>query len=505
MQEQLNLLNRISDELNKDLDPDRMLRRILDLTVSHLHATTGSVMLFDQHNRVAAFILQQENLSSDRATRIVGTVLTEGFAGWVLNNGEGGVIADTYQDNRWVIYDNQPYDVRSAIATPLRRRQRIIGVLTLVHDEPHQFKESDMLLLNAIAGQAAIALENAQLYKETEQERHKLSAIISSTQDAVLFTAPNDEVLLLNPAAQEMMGLNGHPWTGRPLATLTTNQHLLKLFAPDAPGTGEVRLPDGRVMWANITVIPGMGRVTVMRDISAFKALDKMKRDFITAFTHDLRTPLATVKGYVELVRMDGPLTVRQEEDLIGITRAANLMKSLIEDLLELSRLEQLEELIREKLQLEETVQSTLNTIKPLAHSKEIEMLLEPAEGHLVIEGNSVLLSRAVGNLLDNALKYTPRGGQVRVKLSRAKDQALVSVIDNGPGIQAKDLPRVFEKFFRARAEQDEIPGTGLGLSIVKTIVEQHGGQVWVESQPNVGSTFTIALPLYKNGGSKPG
>jgi two-component system sensor histidine kinase MprB len=138
--------------------------------------------------------------------------------------------------------------------------------------------------------------------------------------------------------------------------------------------------------------------------------------------------------------------------------------------------------------------------MKLLAKTKGIELVFDEHIGDLVIEGNSVLLSRAVGNLLDNAVKFTPKGGRINVKLGQTKGQALVSVIDNGPGIQARDLPRVFEKFFRARPELDDLPGTGLGLAIVKTIAEQHGGQVWVESQPDLGSTFTIALPLVGNG-----
>lgn len=495
MQEQLSLLNRISDELNTDLYPDRMLRRVLNLTVAHLNATTGSIMLFDHQNRVSSYILQQE-LSSEMADKIVGTVLTEGFAGWVLNNGAGDVIFDTYQDNRWVVYDDQPYDVRSVIATPLRRRQRVIGVLTLVHDEPNQFKESDLPLLNAIAGQAAIALENAQLFKQTEQERVKLSAIINSTQDAVLVTTPQNETLLLNPAAEEILGVNGQSAEGKPLSELTQNEELLKLVSPGSPVSGEVPLPDGRIMWGTVTSIEEMGRVTVLRDISAFKQLDKMKRDFVTAFTHDLRTPLATVKGYIELVRMDGTVTARQEEDLDGITRAANLMKSLIEDLLELSRLEQLEELKREHVDVGEVVQTSIGTMKPLADTKDVDLILSDTQSGLMVEGNSVLLSRAVGNLLDNAIKYTPTGGQVQIKIGQNNGQVLVSVVDNGPGIQARDLPRVFEKFYRARAELDEVPGTGLGLSIVKTIIEQHGGQVWVESEFERGSTFTMALPI---------
>ncbi len=499
MQEQLSLLNRISDELNSDLHPDRMLQRVLSLTVAHLNATTGSVMLFDHGNRVSRYILQQESLSSETAARIVGTVLTEGFAGWVLNHGEGGVIHDTYQDERWIIYDDQPYDVRSAIATPLRRRQRIIGVLTLVHDEPNRFKDSDLLLLNAIADQSAIALENAQLFRETELEREKLSAIINSTQDAVLVTDQENKTLLLNPAALEILGLE-EPVQGMPLVELIHDEELLNLMSPAAPNAGEIELPDGRIMWGTVTAIPGVGQVTMLRDISSFKALDKMKRDFVTAFTHDLRTPLATVKGYIELVRMDGPVTTRQEEDLEGITRAANLMKSLIEDLLELSRLEQLNELIREPVRLEDVIRASLAAIRPLAQSREIDVAINNARKNVIVEGNSVLLSRAVSNLLDNAIKYTPAGGKVQIKLDKQNGQATVSVIDNGPGIKARDLPRVFEKFYRAREELDEIPGTGLGLAIVKTIAEQHSGRVWVESQPNTGSVFTIALPVLENG-----
>lgn len=501
MQEQLSLLNRISDELNKDLDPDKMLRRVLTLTVSSFNATTGSIMLFDQDNRVSSFILQQET-SAETADRIVGTVLTEGFAGWVLNRGEGGFILDTYQDDRWVVYDDQPYDVRSVIATPLRRRQRVIGVLTLVHDEPYQFTEANLPLLTAIAGQAAIALENARLFKETEQERIKLSAIINSTQDAVLVTTPDNKTLLVNPTAQELLSLEEEPAPGIPLVELTDIKELLNFLSPDSPASGEVQLPDNRVMWATVTELADVGRVTVLRDISAFKALDKMKREFVTAFTHDLRTPLATVKGYVELVRMDGPLTVRQEEDLEGVTRAANLMKSLIEDLLELSRLERLDELAHEKIKLTDVVQASILAIQPLAESRSIDLKMEADELGLTVDGNPVLLSRAVGNLLDNAIKYTPTGGQVQITFGQNNEQVLVSVIDNGPGIRAKDLPRVFEKFYRARPELDEIPGTGLGLAIVKTIVEQHHGQVWVESQPNMGSTFTLALPLATNGQS---
>jgi signal transduction histidine kinase len=169
--------------------------------------------------------------------------------------------------------------------------------------------------------------------------------------------------------------------------------------------------------------------------------------------------------------------------------------------LLELSRLEQLEELKREHVDLEDVVQDSIGTLSPLAMSKNVALVMSNCQGCVVVEGNSVLLSRAVGNLLDNAIKYSPSGGTVQVSLEENNDgQALVSVIDHGPGIRATDLPRVFEKFYRARVELDEVPGTGLGLSIVKTIIEQHGGQIWAESTVDTGSVFTMALPALQNG-----
>jgi len=171
-------------------------------------------------------------------------------------------------------------------------------------------------------------------------------------------------------------------------------------------------------------------------------------------------------------------------------------MKALLEDLLELSRLEQLEGLTREKICLQDVIETSMSAMQSPARSKNVGMVLDTPAHKFAVEGNSVLLTRALGNLLDNAIKYTPAGGKIHITVGQNNGHAVISVIDNGPGINTQDLPRVFEKFFRARAELDDIPGSGLWLAIVKTIAEQHKGQVWVESETNRGSSFSIALPL---------
>jgi signal transduction histidine kinase len=233
----------------------------------------------------------------------------------------------------------------------------------------------------------------------------------------------------------------------------------------------------------------------VLRDISPFKALDQAKADIITSFTHDLGAPLAVVKGYVELIKMDGPLNKQQLHDLSGITQAADQMKAIVEDLLELGRIEAIEDLRTERVRLSDLIESSVNSFQSLAEVHTIDLVLEPCHPQLMVEGNFALLVRALDNLIDNAIKYTPSGGRVVVRADCQQNEVTISIIDNGPGISEQDLPRVFEKFFRAREHRNHL-GTGLGLAIVKSIVERHHGRVWAESQANQGSVFSVALPL---------
>jgi two-component system NtrC family sensor kinase len=498
MQEQLDLLNRITDELNSDLDLDKMLQRVLNLTVKHLEAADGSILLFDEQQRVTSHILMRQDLTEAGKSQVVGRVLSEGFAGWVVTQKQGDIIHDTHKDSRWITFPDQPYDYRSAMAYPLRRRERVLGVLTLVHPDPHFFQDDHLALLMAIAGQSAIALENAQLFKQTEAERARLWAIINSTQDAVIATDPFDCLLLLNPAAQTVFEIPGDNWFHQPLAEVIEHQALLDLWSPSPSRAGEIALKDGRTLWANVTEVPNVGRLAVLRDISQYKALDKAKSEIITTFTHDLGAPLAVVKGYVELVKMDGPLNKQQIHDLKGITQAADQMKAIIEDLLDLGQIEAIEDLRTETLRLGDIMKTTVTSFRALAKVNSIKLILEPCGQQLTVWGNSSLLGRALDNLVENAIKYTPRGGRVTVRAACQQHEVIVSVADNGSGISEQDLPRVFEKFFRARQHQDHT-GTGLGLAIVKSIVERHQGRVWAESQANQGSTFSIALPLVNN------
>lgn len=504
MQEQLLLLNQISDELNKDLDLDNMLQRVIDLTVIHFRAPSGSIMLFDENQRVSKYILQQQqgDISSDRANRILGQVLGKGFAGWVLKHGKGDIIFDTQGDDRWVNYPNQPYTTRSVAGVPLSRRSRILGLLTITHHEPNHFRREDLPLLHAIAGQAAIALENAQLFYQTELERTKLSAIINSSKDAIIVTQDeNNRVQLLNPAARKMLQVTSGNWYDRPLKEISALNGLVEKVISDPQDEEELRLPDGRTMLSSVIDVPSVGRLALMHDISALKALDKMKSDFVLTFTHDLAAPLAAIKGYIELMKLDGSLTEQQIEDLGSIKLSVNQIRTLITDLQELTRLETLKHMLKCDISLNATLEKSCEAFQPVAEVKRIQLSLDTCQDKLVTHGNPALVSRAIENLVENAIKYTKAEGRVNINLSAKGDEARIAVKDTGSGIASRKLPNIFDKFFRAHTPgENEIPGSGLGLSIVKAIVERHGGRIWVESELDVGSTFYIALPLQLNG-----
>jgi signal transduction histidine kinase len=502
MQEKLNLLNQISDELNKDLNLDRMLQRVIDLTIKHFKAISGSIMLFDEENRVSKYILQRKDVSDARAHQIVGQVLTEGFAGWVLKHGKGDIINDTLTDDRWYTFPNQPYTARSVIATPLTRRNRVAGVLTINHSEAEHFKVQDLSLLNAIAWQAAIALENAQLFRQSEVERATLSAIINGTQDAIIVAYGEDhKILLMNPAAEKALQVTTSNWKGQALGSITYLDALVALFNSAPLNSGELQLSNGHTLLTSLIDVPDVGRMAIMHDISVLKALDKMKTEFIDTFTHDLAAPLATIKGHIDLLQIDGPLSDLQLEDLGFMRMAVDQMRMLIKDLLELTRLESLKSLYKTDIVLNSSLKKSFETFKGMATTKNIEFSLHANDSKAITRGNPTLITRAIDNLVENAIKYTKPHGQVSLLLTTSNNEALIAVKDTGIGIPAKTAPQVFDKFFRAHAaEANEVPGSGLGLSIVKTIVERHGGRVWVESKVNEGSTFTIALPIYSNG-----
>jgi len=238
----------------------------------------------------------------------------------------------------------------------------------------------------------------------------------------------------------------------------------------------------------------------VMQDISHLKELDRIKSDFVTAVSHDLRSPLPAILGYVELLRRTGPLNDAQGKFVERIVFSVQSITALISDLLELGKIEAGFDENRAPTYLQDVVRHAIEAQRHQIETKQHTLDLSLPEVSRPVLGNPLRLRQLVANLLENAIKYTPPAGHIRIVLDTEEEFLVRRVTDSGIGIQQKDLPFIFDKFYRSDEAIDYYSGTGLGLSIVKGIVERHGGRIWVESQPGKGSTFIVMLPGYDPG-----
>ncbi|MBI5240091.1 MAG: GHKL domain-containing protein [Elusimicrobia bacterium] len=236
----------------------------------------------------------------------------------------------------------------------------------------------------------------------------------------------------------------------------------------------------------------------VRDDLAQLRRSDQVRKDFTANVSHELRTPLAAIKAFAETLREGAAEDAEHRMEFIQeIERNADRMTRLVDDLLTLSALDSgARTPAPESVDLMQLAAEVTATLKPLAGRKELALRMEPFRNVPPVRGDRGQLKQVLTNLLDNAIKYTPEKGLVRVSAAAAEGRVTVSVEDTGPGIPAEALPRIFERFYRVdKARSRELGGTGLGLAIVKHIMEAHGGSVSVESRPGEGSTFSFSLP----------
>ena len=394
------------------------------------------------------------------------------------------------------------YPFGAAAYVPLVLKERVIGALGVTtRQEPHPFEQHKVQLLSVLADFAAIAIENARLYAATERARDTLSTILLDTEDAIIVVDDESHILFCNAAACRTFDLDAARCHGQPLAEVLNHREVVELFSKEARSGrsrhSEIALTDGRSLHAQLTIIRGVGRVVVMQDITHLRDLNRIKSDFVATVSHDLRTPLTAILGYVELVRRSGPLTEPQRQFLERIVFSVQSITSLISELLELGKIEAGFDQDHEPVSLVTVIRQAIETYRPVWEGRRQTVQVRLPDGLPPVLGNPPRLRQVAGNLLDNAIKYTPDGGQIRVVLEADGDFQILRVADMGIGIAQKALPYIFDKFYRADEAIESFSGTGLGLFIVKSVVEHHNGRIWVESQVGKGSTFTVMLPSH--------
>lgn len=335
----------------------------------------------------------------------------------------------------------------------------------------------------------------------SESERGRLEAIIGGIEDGVIVMDAAEHVALINRAARGIFGLADRDVAGRPLESVIPQSDLKVLLAP-APDRStklfELNLEDGRVYKVQQTPIPQIGSAITLHDISEIKRLEKQKGDFVHTVAHDLRSPLTAVLGYAELVEHAGDLNENQHDFVNRIQSSVKSITGLVNELLEFGRLESGTDSHRENVQLESALQASLALFEPMILQKKLRMDVDTAQDLPPVRANPVRIRQLMDNLVSNAIKYTPEGGTVQLKLHCGEHQLLFQVTDSGPGIPQEDQAHIFERFYRAR-NVDGTQGSGLGLTIVKSIADSYNGHVWVESEEGKGSSFYVVLPAQES------
>ncbi|MBW1851992.1 MAG: PAS domain-containing protein [Deltaproteobacteria bacterium] len=344
------------------------------------------------------------------------------------------------------------------------------------------------------------------------QQRNELEAVFSSMVEGVLAVDREERIVGMNYAAAQIFSCNPNDVQGRTIQEAVRNIDLQKFVMSVLSNQNLVEKDivlhstEERVLNGHGTALldadgNSIGALIVLNDVTRVRKLENIRKDFVANVSHEIKTPVTAIKGFVETLRDGAMKNLKDADRFLGIIeRHVNRLEAIVEDLLSLSRIEQEAEdnvILRYNGQITDVLVKAIQLCEIKASTKKIHVELSCDE-NLKAEMNHELLEQAVVNLIDNAIKYSDEEGVVRVEATQKDGEILIEVIDQGCGIEKKYLSRIFERFYRVdKGRSRKLGGTGLGLAIVKHILQAHGGRVTVESSPLKGSTFCLHLPKY--------
>ncbi len=539
-QQNTETLLRILTEVSASLDLDRALNRTLALLNDAIGAEQGTIMLLNAednllHYRAGYGYLTDKVSGEGRGFRLK---IGEGLAGWVVERREPALVNDLLTDPRWVQTGATSHEHRSALVMPLLVAEDVIGVLMVFHRQPGYFSGELLSLVKAIAGQVAVAINNAHLYelirdqaerlgsmlRREQEDASRSQAILEAVADGVLVTGANNRISFLNRSAAQILDLEPGQVIGQSLdvfgglfgksagSWMETIRNWSDGVASHETGTFAERLDleNGRIVLVHLAPVvlqsDFLGTVSIFRDITHEVEVDRLKSEFVATVSHELRTPMTSIRGYVDVLLMGaaGAVNENQEHFLNIIKSNTERLNILVNDLLDVSRIESGRvTLSPQALDLREIAEDVIGDVlrRSQEENKPVALSLEAPKKLPHVYGDIERVRQILGNLVDNAYHYTPENGTIIVQIHpNGGKEVQVDVKDNGIGIPLEDQARVFERFYRGEHPLVlSTPGTGLGLSIVKQIVEMHKGRIWMKSSgvPGDGSTFSFTLPIY--------
>lgn len=349
--------------------------------------------------------------------------------------------------------------------------------------------------------------------EKVSEDKKETEAVIRSISDGLVVVDAKGNVMMMNPAAEKLLGMSGKSKMGRPLTENLREEQLVSLVKTGQERKSkEIELVSQqdetkKILRASSAVIEDadgktVGMVSVLSDITKQRELDELKANFVASVTHELRTPLVAMDKSIALIlnKDAGELSGPQEEILTIAQRNLKRLSFLINDLLDLSKLEARKmALSRQASSLEKIILDAAEGLTNWAKTKEIEIIKRIPQGLPDVDVDPNRIIQVFNNLMGNAIKFTPHGGNVTIEARMGSDNSYleVSILDTGIGITKENLPKVFDKFYQiGERSPADVSGTGIGLSIAKEIVELHGGRIWVESEKGKGAKFNFTLPI---------
>jgi signal transduction histidine kinase/GAF domain-containing protein len=548
---QLEAIAELGQHITSILDLDELFSQVVELIQHILGYYHVHVFLVDETSNEAVF-----RAGSGDAGRLIEErggvrlrVGKQGIIGWVAGEGQPLLVNDVSQEPRYVPNDALPA-TRSELAVPLKIGQQVIGILDVQSDELNAFDSDDVAILQALGDQVAIAIENARLFEELEEHRatleervrerteelaaalrhqkievDKTKTIVEGIADGVMVFDADHKVIMVNPAAERMLDLPVPIVSGRDMrdligeadeafdqeATLTVLTVLSALVGSQErleagePLTQTRFQIEERTIAASFTSVAlteegPFNVVAVFRDITKEAEIGRMKSEFLSMAAHELRAPMTSIKGYSDmlLLGLTGEYDQRQKQFLDTIKANVDRVMEMVSEFSEISRLETgALRLDAKPLHIDDLVSEVVVSSRPQIEAKEIALALEVPPDLPEVWGDRTRVIQILTNLVTNAYKYTPEGGQIAITAHCVDDSMQVDIADTGIGIAPQDQERLFTRFFRAdHPEVRRVAGTGLGLSITRSIVEMHGGRIWLESKLGEGSIFSFTLPL---------
>ncbi len=506
-------------------DRTQLLNEIVRWVERELDVPAVSILLMDERRRRLRF----EIASGEKGTEVKSFTLElgQGVAGMVAATGEPLIVQEARKDPRQArdISDAIGFPAESILCVPMVLHGEVIGVIETLNKRSGAFTAYDQALLTVIGQQAALFLESAQLYSELQQrvdeataglreanrslatQKAKIETLVDELESGVIATDAHDRVVTWNRAAEHLVGVTETRAMGEPALAVIRHPRLSELFALPLSPLGGRHAEDiefgaqGHTVIARVSITlvredEGFGKLALLTDITQLKELDQMKMDLVSFVSHELRSPLSAIKGFTHLIQGDvtgGPANARLVRLL---SNQVSRMQWLVEDLLDVARIEvgialelqvgRIEDL---RAMIQEIVD--LHAISAADHTFVVEVSADTPP----LNADRGKLEQVLMNVVGNAVKYSPDGGEVRVSVAPHDGELTFTISDEGIGISAEELPNLFQRFQRARSTRERISGTGIGLFLCRHLVEAHGGRMWAERRPK-GTSFCFALPL---------